>query len=60
MTTSRRRRIAPQPLLLLPPPLLLQPLPPPQASTPALPLPHLIKQWQQWQKHAVLACSRAQ
>jgi hypothetical protein len=58
MTTTRRRRIAPQALLLLPP-LLLLPLPPLQASMPAPPLLTLIKQWQQWRQHGVADCTLA-
>jgi hypothetical protein len=38
---------------------LLQPLPPPQASTPAPPLLPLIKQWQQWRQQGVAACGGA-
>ena len=48
-------------LLLLPlPPLLLLLLLPPQAATSAPPLLPLIKQWQQWRQHGVVACGRAQ
>ena len=62
ITTTRRKRIAPLPPPLLPPlppplpSLLLLPLPPSQVSTPASPLLPLIKQWQQWWQHGVVAC----
>ena len=58
--TTTRKRIAPLPPPLLPP-LQLLPLPPPQAATPAPPLVlPLIKQWQQWRQHGVVACGGAQ